>query len=197
MLRLAAYVNPSASHSAENQSSPADILEAVASPVLSHYRSELVERVRPTATSWPQGSHRQAGEGIRLLLRRERAIDLAYRRNIFRRPSPLFARESFIKSRGKRPDSQHGIQIISPSRRRRNDAVDRATCDDSAFGTESAPEAARRKRLRAGGHTCGDVRAWETRAAIFKGKRDQHHPRKASMRRRRRKLRRQRRTAAA
>ncbi len=48
-----------------------DIMEAVQAQVLSHYRSELVERIRANGCVLSAGRpHRQAREGIRLLLRR-------------------------------------------------------------------------------------------------------------------------------
>ena len=46
-------------------------MEAVQAQVLSHYRSELVERIRASGGVLSAGeSHRQARQGIRLLLRR-------------------------------------------------------------------------------------------------------------------------------
>jgi hypothetical protein len=47
-----------------------EIMEAVQAQVISHYRSELVERFALTATSFPRRPDGETGEGIWVLLRR-------------------------------------------------------------------------------------------------------------------------------
>ena len=67
-------------------------MEAVQAQVLSHYRSELVERIRANGDVLSaDGSDGQAGEGIRLLLRRRTRDRSGLRgaQSLFRRRSPF------------------------------------------------------------------------------------------------------------
>jgi 4-hydroxy-3-methylbut-2-enyl diphosphate reductase len=140
-----------------------DILEAVQAQVLSHYRSEIVERIRANGGMISSGplSVKLAKEfgfcyGV------ERAIDLAYAaRKYFPPPKPIYLLGEIIHNPEVNDQIQNmGIQIISP---KPTDAeLERLQADDvviiPAFGTEVGT----RKKLEAKGcnlvdTTCGDV----------------------------------------
>ena len=89
-----------------------DVMAAVQAQVLSHYRSELVERIRDKG-------HVLSADGlltVKLAKKYgfcygvERAIDLAYAaRNVFPPPQPdLSAGRNHPQPGSQRPDSQHG-----------------------------------------------------------------------------------------
>jgi len=89
-----------------------DVMAAVQAQVLSHYRSELVDRIRDKG-------HVLSADGlltVKLAKKYgfcygvERAIDLAYAaRNVFPLPQPILsAWRDYSQSRSQRPDSQHG-----------------------------------------------------------------------------------------
>ena len=143
-----------------------DIMEAVSAQVLSHYRSEIVERVRS------QGGVLTA-DGLTVKLAKEfgfcygveRAIDLAYAaRKYFSDVSPLtpiyLLGEIIHNPEVNDQISNMGIQIISP--KPTEEELSRLESGDAviipAFGTEVST----RKKLEAKGcilvdTTCGDV----------------------------------------
>jgi 4-hydroxy-3-methylbut-2-enyl diphosphate reductase len=140
-----------------------DILEAVQAQVLTHYRSDLVERVRAN------GCVLSAGELTVRLAKEfgfcygvERAIDLAYAaRKYFPAPKPIFLLGEIIHNPEVNDQIRNmGIQIISP--KPTEDELSRLSAGEvviiPAFGTEVAT----RKRLEEKGcilvdTTCGDV----------------------------------------
>src|SRR5580693_1992536 len=140
-----------------------DILEAVQAQVLSHYRSELVERIRANGGVISSGdlSVKLAKEfgfcyGV------ERAIDLAYAaRKYFPPPRPIYLLGEIIHNPEVNDQIRNmGIQIISP---KPTDAeLEKLQPQDvviiPAFGTEAGT----RKKLESKGcqlvdTTCGDV----------------------------------------
>jgi 4-hydroxy-3-methylbut-2-enyl diphosphate reductase len=141
-----------------------DVMAAVQAQVLSHYRSELVERIRDKG-------HVLSADGlltVKLAKKYgfcygvERAIDLAYAaRNVFPLPQPIYLLGEIIHN-PEVNDQIHnmGIQIISPKPTEQE--LDRLHPDDvviiPAFGTEVGT----RTKLIAKGcrlvdTTCGDV----------------------------------------
>src|SRR5271170_5010240 len=140
-----------------------DILEAVQAQVLTHYRSELVERVRANDCVLSAGelTVRLAKEfgfcyGV------ERAIDLAYAaRKYFPAPKPIYLLGEIIHNPEVNDQIRNmGIQIISP--KPTENELSRLSAGEvviiPAFGTEVAT----RKRLEEKGcvivdTTCGDV----------------------------------------
>src|SRR5580700_1792839 len=140
-----------------------DILEAVPAQVLSHYRSELVERIRANGGVISSGdlSVKLAKEfgfcyGV------ERAIDLAYAaRKYFPPPKPIYLLGEIIHNPEVNDQIRNmGIQIISP--KPGEEELSRLNAGDvviiPAFGTEVDT----RKKLSAKGcelvdTTCGDV----------------------------------------
>ncbi len=140
-----------------------DILEAVQAQVLTHYRSELVERIRANGGVISSGdlSVKLAKEfgfcyGV------ERAIDLAYAaRKYFPPPQPIYLLGEIIHNPEVNDQIQNmGIQIISP---KPTDAeLEKLSEQDvviiPAFGTDACT----RSKLEAKGcnlvdTTCGDV----------------------------------------
>ena len=141
-----------------------DVMAAVQAQVLSHYRSELVERIRD------KGLVLSADGLLTVKLAKkygfcygvERAIDLAYAaRNVFPLPRPIYLLGEIIHN-PEVNDQIHnmGIQIISPKPTERE--LERLKADDvviiPAFGTEVET----RTKLEAKGcqlvdTTCGDV----------------------------------------
>jgi 4-hydroxy-3-methylbut-2-enyl diphosphate reductase len=140
-----------------------DIMEAVQAQVLSHYRSELVERIRAN------GNMLSAG-GLTVKLAKEfgfcygveRAIDLAYAaRKYFPPEKPIYLLGEIIHNPEVNDQIRNmGIQIISP--KPTEEELGRLQSGDvvmiPAFGTEVGT----RKNLEAKGcqlvdTTCGDV----------------------------------------
>jgi 4-hydroxy-3-methylbut-2-enyl diphosphate reductase len=141
-----------------------DVMAAVQAQVLSHYRSELVERIRDKG-------HVLSADGlltVKLAKKYgfcygvERAIDLAYAaRNVFPLPQPIYLLGEIIHNPEVNDQiSNMGIQIISP--RPTEEQLARLRQDDvviiPAFGTEVGT----RTKLVAKGcrlvdTTCGDV----------------------------------------
>ena len=140
-----------------------DILEAVQAQVLSHYRSELVERVRA-------GGCVLSADSLTVKLAKEfgfcygveRAIDLAYAaRKYFPPEKPIYLLGEIIHNPEVNDQIRNmGIQIISP--KPTEDEMTRLHAGDvvmiPAFGTEVGT----RKRLEEKGcvlvdTTCGDV----------------------------------------
>jgi len=140
-----------------------DILEAVQAQVLSHYRSELVERVRANGCVL-------SADGLTVKLAKEfgfcygveRAIDLAYAaRKYFPPDKPIYLLGEIIHNPEVNDQIRNmGIQIISP--KPTEDEMTRLHAGDvvmiPAFGTEVGT----RKRLEEKGcvlvdTTCGDV----------------------------------------
>src|SRR6516162_1481160 len=140
-----------------------DILEAVQAQVLSHYRSELVERVRA-------GGCVLSADSLTVKLAKEfgfcygveRAIDLAYAaRKYFPPEKPIYLLGEIIHNPEVNDQIRNmGIQIISP--KPTDEELDRLESGDAviipAFGTEVST----RKKLEAKGcalidTTCGDV----------------------------------------
>ena len=141
-----------------------DVMAAVQAQVLSHYRSELVERIRDKG-------HVLSADGlltVKLVKKYgfcygvERAIDLAYAaRNVFPLPQPIYLLGEIIHNPEVNDQiSNMGIQIISP--RPTEEQLARLRQDDvviiPAFGTEVGT----RTKLVAKGcrlvdTTCGDV----------------------------------------
>jgi 4-hydroxy-3-methylbut-2-en-1-yl diphosphate reductase len=140
-----------------------DILEAVQAQVLSHYRSELVERVRANGCVL-------SADGLTVKLAKEfgfcygveRAIDLAYAaRKYFPSDKPIYLLGEIIHNPEVNDQIRNmGIQIISP--KPTEDEMTRLHAGDvvmiPAFGTEVGT----RKRLEEKGcvlvdTTCGDV----------------------------------------
>ena len=140
-----------------------DILEAVQAQVLSHYRSELVERIRANGGVISSGdlSVKLAKEfgfcyGV------ERAIDLAYAaRKYFPPTQPIYLLGEIIHNPEVNDQIRNmGIQIISP--KPTDEEMEKLRAKDvviiPAFGTEAGT----RKKLEAKGcelvdTTCGDV----------------------------------------
>src|SRR5580658_5294561 len=140
-----------------------DILEAVQAQVLSHYRSELVERIRANGGVISSGdlSVKLAKEfgfcyGV------ERAIDLAYAaRKHFPLPQPIYLLGEIIHNPEVNDQIRNmGIQIISP--KPTDSEIEKLRAKDvviiPAFGTEAGT----RNKLEAKGcilvdTTCGDV----------------------------------------
>src|ERR1051325_7301337 len=146
-----------------------DIMEAVQAQVLSHYRSELVDRIRA------QGGVLSAN-GLTIKLAKEfgfcygveRAIDLAYAaRKVFPSPNRIFLLGEIIHNPEVNDQIRAmGIVSISPKPAEAELAQLSLTPDDvfiiPAFGTEVAT----RKKLEAMGvqtvdTTCGDVSVWK------------------------------------
>jgi 4-hydroxy-3-methylbut-2-enyl diphosphate reductase len=141
-----------------------DVMAAVQAQVLSHYRSELVERIRDKG-------HVLSADGlltVKLAKKYgfcygvERAIDLAYAaRNVFPLPQPIYLLGEIIHNPEVNDQIYNmGIQIISP--KPTEEELDRLRADDvviiPAFGTEVGT----RTKLEAKGcrlvdTTCGDV----------------------------------------
>jgi len=140
-----------------------DILEAVQAQVLSHYRSELVERVRANGCAL-------SADGLAVKLAKEfgfcygveRAIDLAYAaRKYFPPDKPIYLLGEIIHNPEVNDQIRNmGIQIISP--KPTEEEMTRLHAGDvvmiPAFGTEVGT----RKRLEEKGcvlvdTTCGDV----------------------------------------
>jgi 4-hydroxy-3-methylbut-2-enyl diphosphate reductase len=140
-----------------------DILEAVQAQVLSHYRSELVERVRA-------GGCVLSADSLTVKLAKEfgfcygveRAIDLAYAaRKYFPTDKPIYLLGEIIHNPEVNDQIRNmGIQIISP--KPTEEEMTRLNAGDvvmiPAFGTEVGT----RKRLEEKGcvlvdTTCGDV----------------------------------------
>ena len=146
-----------------------DVMEAVQAQVLSHYRSELVERIRA------KGNLISADGLLTVKLAKEfgfcygveRAIDLAYAaRKYFPAPKPIYLLGEIIHNPEVNDQIQNmGIQIISP--KPSEEEVGRLHAGDvviiPAFGTEVGT----RKKLEAKGcimvdTTCGDVmKVWK------------------------------------
>src|SRR6202046_4605153 len=140
-----------------------DIMEAVSAQVLSHYRSELVERIRAN------GNMLSAGDLTVKLAKEfgfcygvERAIDLAYAaRKYFPPEKPIYLLGEIIHNPEVNDQIRNmGIQIISP--KPTDEEMDRLHSGDvvmiPAFGTEVGT----RKKLEDKGcqlvdTTCGDV----------------------------------------
>ena len=140
-----------------------DIMEAVQAQVLSHYRSELVERIRANGGVL-------SADGLTVKLAKEfgfcygveRAIDLAYAaRKYFPPDKPIYLLGEIIHNPEVNDQIRNmGIQIISP--KPTEDEMTRLHAGDvviiPAFGTEVGT----RKRLEEKGcvlvdTTCGDV----------------------------------------
>jgi 4-hydroxy-3-methylbut-2-enyl diphosphate reductase len=140
-----------------------DILEAVQAQVLTHYRSDLVERVRAN------GCVLSAGELTVRLAKEfgfcygvERAIDLAYAaRKYFPAPKPIYLLGEIIHNPEVNDQIRNmGIQIISP--KPTEDELAKLNASDvviiPAFGTEvSTRERLKEKGCELVDTTCGDV----------------------------------------
>ena len=142
-----------------------DVMEAVAAQVVSHYRSELVERLRASG-----GRFSHAGLTIKLAKEFgfcygvERAIDLAYAaRNVFPSPVRIFLLGEIIHN-PEVNDQIRGLGIVSIAPKPTDAELEalHLTPEDvviiPAFGTEVGT----RKRIEAFGcqtvdTTCGDV----------------------------------------
>lgn len=142
-----------------------DVMEAVSAQVVSHYRSELVERLRATGGQFTHG-------GLTIKLAKEfgfcygveRAIDLAYAaRNVFPAPTRIFLLGEIIHN-PEVNDQIRGLGIVSIAPKPTDEELAGLTLgpDDvviiPAFGTEVST----RKRIEAFGcqtvdTTCGDV----------------------------------------
>src|ERR1700735_5737632 len=129
-----------------------DIMEAVSAQVLSHYRSELVERIRA------KGNMLSAGDLTVRLAKEfgfcygvERAIDLAYAaRKYFPPPKPIYLLGEIIHNPEVNDQIRNmGIQIISP--KPTDEELSKLQAQDvviiPAFGTEAGT----RKKLEAKG----------------------------------------------
>ena len=142
-----------------------DVMEAVAAQVVTHYRSELVERLRAQG-----GQFTHSGLTIKLAKEFgfcygvERAIDLAYAaRKVFTPPTRIFLLGEIIHNPEVNDQIRNlGIVSIPPKPTDADVAVLQLTADDvciiPAFGTEVAT----RRKLEAFGcqlvdTTCGDV----------------------------------------
>src|SRR5438874_10395879 len=141
-----------------------DIMEAVQAQVLSHYRSELVDRIRANG-------HILSADGLLTVKLAkefgfcygvERAIDLAYAaRKVFPPPKPIYLIGEIIHNPEVNDQIRNlGIQTISP--KPTEEEMSRLGADDvviiPAFGTEVGT----RKTLQEKGctmvdTTCGDV----------------------------------------
>ncbi|MFZ1073766.1 MAG: 4-hydroxy-3-methylbut-2-enyl diphosphate reductase [Verrucomicrobiia bacterium] len=140
-----------------------DILEAVQAQVLSHYRSELVERVRANGCVLSADSLTvKLAKEFGFCYGVERAIDLAYAaRKYFPSDKPIYLLGEIIHNPEVNDQIRNmGIQIISP--KPTEDEMKRLHAGDvvmiPAFGTEVGT----RKRLEEKGcvlvdTTCGDV----------------------------------------
>jgi 4-hydroxy-3-methylbut-2-enyl diphosphate reductase len=142
-----------------------DVMEAVAAQVVSHYRSELVERLRASGGRFSHG-------GLTIKLAKEfgfcygveRAIDLAYAaRNVFPSPVRIFLLGEIIHN-PEVNDQIRGLGIVSIAPKPTDAELEalHLTPEDvviiPAFGTEVST----RKRIEAFGcqtvdTTCGDV----------------------------------------
>src|SRR5580692_8319288 len=140
-----------------------DILEAVQAQVLSHYRSEIVERIRANGGMISSGDLTvKLAKEFGFCYGVERAIDLAYAaRKYFPPPRPIYLLGEIIHNPEVNDQIRNmGIQIISP---KPTDAeLEKLRAEDvviiPAFGTEVGT----RKKLEAKGcnlvdTTCGDV----------------------------------------
>ncbi|MGH7939671.1 MAG: 4-hydroxy-3-methylbut-2-enyl diphosphate reductase [Limisphaerales bacterium] len=140
-----------------------DILEAVQAQVLSHYRSELVERIRANGGVISSGDLAvKLAKEFGFCYGVERAIDLAYAaRKYFPAPKPIYLLGEIIHNPEVNDQIRNmGIQIISP--KPTNAELEKLRAEDvviiPAFGTEVGT----RKKLEAKGctlvdTTCGDV----------------------------------------
>src|ERR1043166_2199223 len=140
-----------------------DIMEAVQAQVLSHYRSELVERIRANG-------HVLSADGLTIRLAKEfgfcygveRAIDLAYAaRKSFPPDKPIFLLGEIIHN-PEVNDQIRNLGIKTISNKPTDAELGQLQCDDvviiPAFGTEVAT----RRKLEEKGcllvdTTCGDV----------------------------------------
>src|SRR5262247_3139367 len=118
-----------------------DIMQAVQAQVLSHYRSELVDRIRARG-------HELSAGGLTIKLAKEfgfcygveRAIDLAYAaRKVFPPPRPIYLLGEIIHNPEVNDQIRNmGIQTISP--KPTPEEMSRLQADDvviiPAFGTE-------------------------------------------------------------
>src|SRR5205814_6909318 len=118
-----------------------DIMEAVQAQVLSHYRSELVERIRASG-------HVLSADGLTIRLAKEfgfcygveRAIDLAYAaRKSFPPHKPIFLLGEIIHNPEVNDQIRNlGIRTVSP--KPTDEEIRRLSADDvviiPAFGTE-------------------------------------------------------------
>src|ERR1039457_327509 len=140
-----------------------DIMEAVQAQVLSHYRSEVVERIRAS------GHVISAGDLTVKLAKEfgfcygvERAIDLAYAaRKYFPPEKPIYLLGEIIHNPEVNDQIRNlGIQIISP--KPTEDELARLQAGDVAIIPAFGTEVGTRKRLEEKGcilvdTTCGDV----------------------------------------
>jgi 4-hydroxy-3-methylbut-2-enyl diphosphate reductase len=140
-----------------------DIMEAVQAQVLSHYRSQLVERIRAN------GHVLSAGDLTVKLAKEfgfcygvERAIDLAYAaRKFFPPDKPIYLLGEIIHNPEVNDQIRNlGIQIISP--KPTEDELAQLQAGDVAIVPAFGTEVATRKRLEEKGcvlvdTTCGDV----------------------------------------
>ncbi|MCU0785324.1 MAG: 4-hydroxy-3-methylbut-2-enyl diphosphate reductase [Verrucomicrobia bacterium] len=140
-----------------------DIMEAVQAQVLSHYRSELVERIRANG-------HALSADNLTIKLAKEfgfcygveRAIDLAYAaRKSFPADKPIFLLGEIIHN-PEVNDQIRNLGIKTISNKPTDAEISQLQCDDvviiPAFGTEVAT----RRKLEEKGcvlvdTTCGDV----------------------------------------
>src|SRR5438552_2290198 len=141
-----------------------DIMEAVQAQVVSHYRSELVDRIRA------HGGILSADGRLTIKLAKEfgfcygveRAIDLAYAaRKVFPLPKPIYLLGEIIHNPEVNDQIRNmGIRTVSP--KPTDEEISRLSADDvviiPAFGTEVGT----RKKLEETGcqmvdTTCGDV----------------------------------------
>jgi 4-hydroxy-3-methylbut-2-enyl diphosphate reductase len=140
-----------------------DIMEAVQAQVLSHYRSELVDRIRA-------GGHVLSARGLTVKLAKEfgfcygveRAIDLAYAaRKVFPQEKPIYLLGEIIHN-PEVNDQIRNMGICMISNKPTEDEIGRLRYEDvviiPAFGTEVST----RRKLEEKGcilvdTTCGDV----------------------------------------
>jgi 4-hydroxy-3-methylbut-2-enyl diphosphate reductase len=139
-----------------------DIMEAVQAQVLSHYRSELVDRIRARG-------HGLSADGLTIKLAKEfgfcygveRAIDLAYAaRKVFPH-QPIYILGEIIHN-PEVNDQLRDMEIKFLSGKEKNAAIEDLQKDDvviiPAFGTDVATmESLRAKGCRFVDTTCGDV----------------------------------------
>src|SRR6202142_2054953 len=140
-----------------------DIMEAVQAQVLSHYRSQLVERIRANGHVLAAGNPPvKVGKEFGFCYGGERGIDLAYAaRKYFPPDKPIYLLGEIIHNPEVNDQIRNmGIQIISP--KPTEEEMTRLNAGDvvmiPAFGTEVGT----RKRLEEKGcvlvdTTCGDV----------------------------------------
>src|SRR5436190_6353561 len=139
-----------------------DIMEAVQAQVLSHYRSELVDRIRARG-------HVLSADGLTIKLAKEfgfcygveRAIDLAYAARKFFHNQPIYILGEIIHN-PEVNDQIHDMGIKFLSGKEKNAAIEDLKKDDvviiPAFGTEVAMmEKLRAKGCQFVDTTCGDV----------------------------------------